>query len=160
MLKSKWADSLLGHYRSTNGIARLNACQAQTNIPLSCREIHEMSPKVWSVANNGYVRGFLEGAEVLCATTRVSNVYLWYLPQVPPPQPPPSIFSGWDTTSNSKISTWGVWCHPESLFVHRARTRVLSGVWYHLALIFITQQLRLSTVLFTWSNRTCCYPVY
>lgn len=39
----------------------------------------------------GMSGAFVEGAEVPCATTRVSNVYLWYLAQVPPPRPPPNI---------------------------------------------------------------------
>lgn len=38
--------------------------------------------------------GVVEGAEVLCATTRVSNVYLWYLPQVPPPPTPAQYLLG------------------------------------------------------------------
>lgn len=88
MLKSKWADSLLGHYRSTNGIARLNACQAQTNIPLSCREIHEMSPKVWSVANNGYVRGFPGGGgSSLCHNTSLQRLSMVLSTGASPPTP-------------------------------------------------------------------------
>lgn len=141
MLKSKWADSSLGNL-PIDEWHRTHECQARTNkdtfiISWDSCLTGVMGPKVWSVANNGGGGG---------ATTRDSNVYLWYLSQVA--FPPSSLqatsescktaFSGWDTTSNSKISTWDVWCHPESLFVHyRPRVRPRSGSNRQLAPDFI-----------------------
>ena len=69
-------------------------------------------------------------------------------------------FSDWDTTSNSKISTWDVWCHAESLSVHYrpgfGREWYESPQWRPV--------LSLSRKGWDWGrfcslkpNRTCCY---
>lgn len=142
-------------------LAWMHARHKQIYLYHMYREIHEMSPKVWSVANNGYVRGFRGGGgSSLCHNTSLQRLSMVLTTGASPPTPAQYLLGlRYYLELENKhlgrvVPSWKL-VRPQG-----SAESILSGVWYHLALIFMTQQLRLRTVLFTWSNRTCCYPVY